>query len=87
MAARSRTTRQFLNDRAHIAVVTNGLGAVVGIVTLEDLLKTVLGVEIVDELDHVDDLRSEAMQLRDERLKGRPRPGRPGAVSSPKALD
>lgn len=50
----------FLKDRLHIAIITDEFNGVAGIVTLEDLIETVLGREIVDELDKVVDLQKEA---------------------------
>ena len=47
----------FLKKRIHIAIVSDDFGGVAGLVTLEDLLETVLGTEIVDETDRVVDLR------------------------------
>lgn len=44
-----------LGKRAHVALAVDEYGAMQGIVTLEDLLETLLGLEIVDEADrHVD---------------------------------
>jgi CBS domain containing-hemolysin-like protein len=47
----------FLKFRRHIAIVSDEYGGVAGLVTLEDLIETLLGMEIVDETDHVVDLR------------------------------
>jgi CBS domain containing-hemolysin-like protein len=60
--------QQFLRRREHLAVVTDEFGAVSGLVTLEDLIETVLGFEIVDESDRTVDMRQLAMKLRDERM-------------------
>ena len=40
-----------------------------GLVTLEDVIETILGVEIVDETDSHTDLRKRASELRDERMR------------------
>ncbi len=61
--------REFLEHREHIGIVTDEFGTVRGLVTLEDLLETVLGTEILDESDQVADLRQLAVQLRNKRLK------------------
>ena len=59
----------FLKKRRHIAVVVDEYGGVAGLITLEDLIETVLGREIVDETDRVVDLRERARQLRGKRRK------------------
>jgi len=43
--------------RIHMAVAVDNYGSLVGIVTMEDLLETILGIEITDELDKVEDLQ------------------------------
>jgi CBS domain containing-hemolysin-like protein len=60
-----------LSSREHIAAVLDEFGGTAGLVTLEDLLETVLDLEIVDEVDSVEDLRAAARQewrLRAHRL-------------------
>jgi len=54
----------FLKQRKHIAVVTDEFGGVDGLVTLEDLLETVLGSEIVDETDVIVDLQDAARKRK-----------------------
>jgi CBS domain containing-hemolysin-like protein len=56
--------RAFLEQHQHLMVVTDEFGTVSGIVTLEDVLEEILGREIVDEFDHVADLRAFARQQR-----------------------
>jgi CBS domain containing-hemolysin-like protein len=55
--------KSFLKHRRHIAIVIDEYGGVEGLVTLEDLIETLLGDEIVDETDRVVDLREKARQL------------------------
>lgn len=50
----------FLKYRKHIAIVSDEYGGLDGLVSLEDLLETMLGAEIVDETDRVIDLQEEA---------------------------
>jgi CBS domain containing-hemolysin-like protein len=54
----------FLKFRRHIAIVSDEYGGVAGLVTLEDLIETLLGTEIVDETDRVVDLQQSARQHR-----------------------
>ena len=54
----------FLKRRSHISVVEDEYGGVAGLVTLEDLLETVLGAEIVDETDTVVDLQKLARKRK-----------------------
>ncbi|MDA8017889.1 MAG: hemolysin family protein [Thermoanaerobaculia bacterium] len=64
-----RAMRQLIEGREHLAMVADEFGGLAGILTLEDLMETLLGVEIIDESDRVADLRQEAMRLRDKRLR------------------
>ncbi len=46
-----------LSRREHIALVADGYGGIAGIVTMEDVIETLLGLEIVDESDHAVDMQ------------------------------
>jgi len=59
---------KFLKHRRHISVVIDEYGGVAGLVTLEDLIETLLGNEIVDETDRDIDLQERARRLRDKSL-------------------
>ena len=48
---------QFVKRRQQIFMVTDEFGTTTGLITLEDAIETLLGVEIVDEYDHVVDMR------------------------------
>jgi len=52
--------RLFLGRRRHLVAVVDEYGAVEGIVTLEDVLESLLGEEIVDEHDEIVDLQAHA---------------------------
>lgn len=52
----------FLNQRQQIALVVGEYGGTRGLVTLEDAVETLLGLEIVDELDPVVDMQALARQ-------------------------
>lgn len=55
----------------HIAIVNDDYGSVVGLVTMEDVVETLLGTEIVDELDNIEDLQKLARFRWEERAKSR----------------
>lgn len=61
----------FVSRREHIAIVNDDYGSVVGLVTMEDLFETLLGLEIVDETDNVEDLQRLARKQWEERAKQR----------------
>lgn len=54
----------FLKQRRHIAILIDEFGGVAGLVTLEDLIETVLGTEIVDETDQAVDWQIEARKRK-----------------------
>jgi CBS domain containing-hemolysin-like protein len=60
--------RGFLDRREPLAMALDEFGGVSGVITLEDVLETILGQEILDEVDQVPDLRATALKLRDRRL-------------------
>ncbi|MCO6465924.1 MAG: DUF21 domain-containing protein [Bradyrhizobiaceae bacterium] len=66
-----RALEQFLQQRQHMFMVVDEHGGVEGLITMEDVMETMLGVEIVDEADHVVDLRQLAKQRRDARIAER----------------
>jgi CBS domain containing-hemolysin-like protein len=55
------TLDEFIKRREHLFLVVDEYGGTEGIVTLEDAIETLLGVEIVDEFDSVDDMRQYAL--------------------------
>lgn len=55
--------RKMVENRDQIALVVNEYGGVMGLVTIEDLTETLLGMEIVDETDNAIDMQALAREL------------------------
>lgn len=60
---------KLVETRNHMALVVDEYGSVSGIVTMEDVIETLLGMEIMDESDNVSDLQSLARKSWEARAK------------------
>ena len=56
-----------LDQRQQIALVIDEYGGTNGLVTIEDVVETLLGMEIVDEMDRVEDMRALARRQWEKR--------------------
>lgn len=65
----SRCFDRLMHEKLHIALVIDEYGAMRGLVTLEDIVETLIGLEIIDESDRVEDMRALARQRWRERMQ------------------
>lgn len=59
----------FIKKQAHLFLVEDEFGQTAGVVTLEDAIETLLGCEIVDERDVVEDMQALAKNKYRDRLR------------------
>jgi CBS domain containing-hemolysin-like protein len=59
----------FISKNEHIALVVDEYGSVSGVISMEDILETILGLEIMDESDSVENLQHLARKNWKERAK------------------
>lgn len=64
-----RLFEQLVESRNHMALVVDEYGSVSGLVTMEDVIETLLGLEIMDESDNVSDLQLLARKSWESRAK------------------
>jgi len=58
-----------IEKRTHITIVSDEYGNPIGIVTMEDIIETLLGLEIMDESDNVADMQAMARKNWETRAK------------------
>lgn len=60
---------KLIESRNHMALVVDEYGSVSGLVSMEDVIETLLGLEIMDESDNVSDLQLQARKSWEVRAK------------------
>lgn len=60
---------ELVATKNHIAVVVDEYGTISGIVSMEDVIETLLGLEIIDESDREDDMQELARKNWEQRAK------------------
>lgn len=64
-----RLFESFIDKRTHLSIVVDEFGNTVGLVTMEDIIETLLGLEIMDESDNIEDMQVLARKSWERRAK------------------
>lgn len=59
----------FIQNKAHITMVVDEFGNTIGLVTMEDIIETLLGLEIMDESDSIEDMQLLARKNWEQRAR------------------
>lgn len=59
----------FIESKTHLAIVVDEYGGTMGLVTLEDVIETMLGTQIIDEFDPHPDMREYARSRAAEKVE------------------
>ena len=65
----SHTLKEMMKQRAQIMLLVDEYGTMQGIITMEDLIETLLGLEIIDEKDTTKDMQQLARKLWKKKMK------------------
>lgn len=60
---------KFIKRRTHLSIVVDEYGNTVGLVSMEDIIETLLGYEIMDESDNIEDMQAMARKNWERRAK------------------
>jgi CBS domain containing-hemolysin-like protein len=61
--------QKFIEEKEHISIIVDEFGSFLGVVTMEDVIETLLGLEIMDEQDTHSDMQQLARKKWKERAK------------------
>ena len=78
----AKALQEFISLRDHILLVLDEYGGTAGIITMEDAIESLLGIEIVDESDIIEDMRQLAKARYERQLRMTAQLKRPPTDSS-----